>query len=103
MTSDIQNYKQEPVREFEFLSPIVNFVTGFTDIVDEMRNEEVGIACSVTNVKIELPVEIGVEVDDNGNVSLASAPPTQQIETTIFPVLHRMRIVLVVENGPESE
>ena len=103
MTADIKHNEQEPIREFEFLSPVVDFVTGFTDIADEMKNDEVGISCSITDVKVDLPVEIGVKVDDDGNVSLASAPPTQQIDTTIFPVLHRMQLCLVLEDGPKRE
>lgn len=103
MTAEIKNNKEEPIREFEYLSPLVDFVLGFADIADEMKNEEVGISCYVTDVKVDLPVEFGMKVDDVGNVSLASAPPTQQIETTIFPVLHRMRLGLVVEDGPETE
>jgi hypothetical protein len=100
MTIDDEKNKQEPIREFEFLSPVMDFVLAFTDFTDEIRDEKSGMACSVTEVIVDMPVEIGVTVDEGGKVGMASAPPTQQIETTIFPVLHRMRLGLVVANDP---
>ncbi|MBU0680018.1 MAG: hypothetical protein KKD73_01220 [Proteobacteria bacterium] len=103
MTVENEKNGEEPIRAFEFLSPVMDFVLGFTDFTDEMRDDTVGMACSVTEVKVDMPVEIGVKVDEDGNVRLAGAPPTQQIETTIFPVLHRMRLGLVVGNGPERD
>lgn len=103
MSGDLDNNEQKPIREFEFLSPVMDFVLGFTDFTDEMKNDQLGFACSVTNVQVDMPVEMALKVDDNGNVDLASAPPTQQIETTIFPVLHRMRLNLVAGNDQERE
>jgi hypothetical protein len=103
MLTNVEHSVSDPIREFEFLSPVADFVLGFTDIVDEMRSDEVGMSCFVSDVKVDMPIEIGVKVDADGNIGLASAPPTQQIETTIFPVLHRMRLGLVVENGSERD
>jgi hypothetical protein len=94
---------QLPSRAFEFLLPVMDLVLGFTDFTYEVRDDVVGLACSVTEVKVDMPVEMVIQVDEGGKIRLASVPPTQQIETTIFPVLHRMRLCLVVENGPEKE
>lgn len=103
MADDTEDLDLEPIRAFEFLSPVMDFVLGFTDFTDEVRDEAVGLACSVTEIKVDMPVEMVIRVDDSGTVRLASAPPTQQIATTIFPVLHRMRLGLVGEHGPERE
>ncbi|MBU1405605.1 MAG: hypothetical protein KKE83_06335 [Proteobacteria bacterium] len=103
MADDNEELAQEPIRAFEFLSPVLDLVLGFTDFTDEVRDEAVGLACWVTEVTVDMPVEMVIQVDDSGKVRLASAPPTQQIETTIFPVLHRMRLGLVGEHDPERE
>ena len=47
---------------------------------------------SVTEVVVELPVELGVRADADGLVELVAAPPRQAMETTVMPVLHRIRL-----------
>lgn len=87
----------------DFLAPVAELVNGFTDFQEQIADHDQGMACSVTKIAVEVPVEIHIEVDDGGGVALVSAPPTQQIETSIFPVLHTMRLVLVADHGAESK
>lgn len=87
----------------EFLTPVADMVNGFTDFQEQITDDGLGLACSVVNIGVEMPVEIHTEVDDSGKVALVSAPPTQQIETSIFPVLHTMRLVLVADDAPDSK
>ncbi|HEX6367476.1 MAG TPA: hypothetical protein VF006_01010 [Longimicrobium sp.] len=45
-------------------------------------------------LRLELPVELQVDVDDDGRPRIGLAPPTQTTETTILPVFHRMTIAI---------
>lgn len=42
---------------------------------------------------VEMPLELQTRTDD-GVVALAVAPPRQAAETTVMPVLHRLRLVV---------
>lgn len=81
------------------LLPFAQFVSGLSNVGESLRDERMGIAMTVENIAIDLPVELEIIVDENGKVALAGAPPTQQTETTILPVLHQLRINLVSNNG----
>ena len=49
-------------------------------------------AVELERARVELPVELHVEVDDHGRVRLIAAPPTQHVTTTWMPVWHRMAV-----------
>jgi hypothetical protein len=51
-----------------------------------------GMVQIVEQVEIDMPVEIRVEVNEQGQVKLTGSPPTQRTETTILPVFHQMKI-----------
>jgi hypothetical protein len=51
-----------------------------------------GMVQIVEQVEIDMPVEIRVEVDEQGQVRLMGSPPTQRTETTILPVFHQMKL-----------
>ncbi len=55
---------------------------------------------TIEELRLDLPIELDVLVDENGQVELQSAPPTQQIETSVMPVLHRLMVRMV--HGPRE-
>ena len=60
-------------------------------------DEEDGMAydgVDLEALRLNLPVELQVEVDDDGRPRIGVAPPTQTTETTILPVFHRMTIAI---------
>jgi hypothetical protein len=50
---------------------------------------------SLTRLIVESPIELQSHVQPDGTVALAVAPPRQPMETTVMPVLHRIRINVV--------
>ncbi|MCU0567013.1 MAG: hypothetical protein MUF49_10495 [Oculatellaceae cyanobacterium Prado106] len=51
-----------------------------------------GMAQIIEQVDIDMPVEIYIEVDDQGQVHLTGSPPTQRTETTFLPIFHQMKL-----------
>jgi hypothetical protein len=49
---------------------------------------------NVENVCIETPLELSAVTSAEGTVTLGVAPPRQAIQTSIMPVLHRIRLTL---------
>jgi hypothetical protein len=57
---------------------------------DEMAYDGVELQA----LRLDLPVELRVEVDEDGRARIGVSPPTQTTETTILPVFHRMTIAI---------
>lgn len=56
--------------------------------------QETGVRMTITELAYDLPMELRVRDNEAGGLTLRAGPPTQRIETTIFPVLHRLRVRL---------
>jgi hypothetical protein len=52
---------------------------------------------SLTRLIVESPIELQSHVQPDGTVALAVAPPRQPMETTVMPVLHRIRINVMAD------
>lgn len=76
-----------------FLVPVSELVRAQTDI----DLEDAAGLLRVESLRVSMPMEIAERVDEAGRVRLAVAPPTQRVETSIMPVLHRLTVNLSVE------
>lgn len=79
------------------LLPFADFmnVLGEHDgVVTGMAEQGNGVRLTVVELAFDLPMELRVRQDEAGDLVLRSGPPTQRVETTIFPVLHRLRVRL---------
>jgi hypothetical protein len=52
----------------------------------------------VERLALELPIEVQTLRDDDNRLSLGASPPTQWIETSVQPVLHRLRLTLELDH-----
>ena len=50
----------------------------------------------VERMVVELPVELQV-LRDGAGLALTASPPTQQIETSVMPVWHRVTLTVEIE------
>ena len=78
----------------EFLHPFDDLFAGLADLDGALHDDVLGVAMHVERVLVDLPVELDVSVAEDGRVTMLSAPPTQHVETTWMPVLHRIRMTL---------
>lgn len=60
-------------------------------------------ALFVERLALDMPIELQTLRDDGNRLSLGTSPPTQWIETTVEPVLHRLRITLEIDNGESRD
>jgi len=78
----------------EALEPFSNMVEMLSDITSSAQEENVWNAMRIDQMRMDFPCELDVIVDENGKVTLGSAPPTQQIETSFMPVIHNMKLTI---------
>jgi hypothetical protein len=52
----------------------------------------------VTSATLELPCELRLRTTPGG-LLLGAAPPTQIVQTSVMPVLHRLRLTLRLDDG----
>ena len=95
----------DPPRGWEdaFHEPLGDLVHALTAVETVVGSEAAGVRFSVERMELGLPIELRERVAEDGSVTLRGAPPTQQIETTVFPVLHQLRIGLTVEVEDEGD
>ena len=75
---------------------VVEMLTGWDEI---LADPQTGSTMHVEAVKVEMPLELKIQADDTGNVSLRGSAPTQNTETTIMPVFHRLKLTVEVDRG----
>lgn len=72
------------------------FVESLTaDIGGRVTDEGDIASMSVEEVLVTMPVELEINIDENAQVVVGGAPPTQRTETSVMPVFHRLTLRLV--------
>jgi hypothetical protein len=74
------------------LSPVADLVAACASAIDRTAG-----SMSLERLVVETPVELQALTETEGALSLGVAPPRQARETTVMPVLHRLRITVVAE------
>ncbi|MBI1240816.1 hypothetical protein [Umezakia ovalisporum] len=78
----------------DILIPFAEMLQQLVDYGETLEDPFSNQAMMIEKVKVEMPVEIKVLVEDDGATTLKSNAPTQNSETTIMPVFHRMRLTV---------
>jgi hypothetical protein len=76
------------------LMPINEMMFALSEIQGEMKNEICSM--SVESMLIEMPFELDIINDMEGNITLGSSPPTQKFETSFMPVFHKIKLNIEV-------
>jgi hypothetical protein len=86
-----------------WLQPFTTLVTGIADVEASMSEPALGVAWHMERAVLDTPLELSVEVAEDGSVALATAPPTQHVETTYMPVFHQIRMTVAADVQQEDE
>lgn len=65
-----------------------------SDMVQPFESEisqEAGFSMSLVGIRLDMPVQLQVTTDENGQVLLGITPPIYKIETSFNPVFHQVR------------
>jgi hypothetical protein len=76
------------------LQPLSEFVLGLVDWRDDEET-----AAILEEARLELPIELAVRIDDDGEVRVEASPPRQQIETTVLPVFHTLKLRVTLDGN----
>lgn len=77
------------------LMPFADFINALgesQEAVVGISNQGEGVRMSITELQFDLSLELRVRENKTGSLTLHSSPVTQTLETTVFPVLHRIQI-----------
>lgn len=72
-------------------------------IADILALDEENDGAAIASMTIAMPIELDVTNGGGTVLALGAAPPTQQIETTILPVFHHLRVTLAADDFTEDE
>lgn len=90
-----------PVNNDSLLMPFSQLIHDLVDYNKNLEDPLSGQVMTVEQVKLNMPVEINIAVDDQGKVTLNGSPPTQRTETTILPVFHQLKLRVVRDEDGE--
>jgi hypothetical protein len=93
--SQLNNVTDASVHIDEALVPLRDLVEGLVIEGGQIEDEQLGVSMSIESIKLDLPVELDIFTDDNGQVIIGGAPPTQHTETSIMPVFHQLKMTVV--------
>ena len=86
---------REQFEDLDPLLPMADLIHTLTDYEKQRVDPETGQVLTVEQIKVDMPIELRVEVDESGQVRLKGAAPTQRTETTLLPVFHQMQLHIV--------
>lgn len=81
----------------DWLQPFATLCAGVADLDAGLSDPVLGVEMRMERAELDLPIELDVRADDRGVVTIASAPPTQQVETSYMPVFHRIRMTVTAD------
>ena len=91
------DFDKSELEDNEILIPFADMVQQLVDYGKPLEDPFSNQAMMIEKVKVEMPVEIQVLVGDDETTTLKSNGPTQNTETTIMPVFHRMKIIVELD------
>ncbi|MEO1209368.1 MAG: hypothetical protein AAFX78_07480 [Cyanobacteria bacterium J06638_20] len=95
MTSPQSPNSIEPFEGSDPLMPVADLIHTLTDYEKQRVDPDTGQGLTVEEIKVNMPVELRISVDDAGQVTLRGAAPTQRTATTVLPVFHQMQLCIV--------
>jgi hypothetical protein len=78
-------------------APFAEVVEQLTGWEESLEEAIWGHRLTVDALKLNMPVELRVDIDEGGNVVVKGSAPTQTVETTVMPVFHRIRLCLEID------
>jgi hypothetical protein len=85
------DFSTNPTDEDDLLLPVAELIHDLANY-EQPFDPKTGQAMTIEQIRLDMPIELRVGVDNDGTVHLKGAPPTQRTETTIMPVFHRMKL-----------
>lgn len=76
----------------EALAPFQFFLGALAATTEPFGDESVGVRTLIDALRVSLPFEMDVLVDDAGRVHLAGGPPAYYTETSVMPVFHQLSL-----------
>ena len=79
----------------EAFLPLHAIVNNLGPETPEFVDETEAFRMYVDKFEIDMPVELSITTDDNGQVTIGTAPPLYYVDTTYRPAYHQIRFTAV--------
>ena len=74
----------------ESMMTVEEMVNELIGPIEEIVDQEEGVVQSIHKLEMNMPVQLEVVVDDDGNVQIGTTPPLYKLETSFMPVFHQL-------------
>lgn len=87
----------EEDRDPSLSSMLEDFLTPQIEAAPDPMQRDQLLGLYVSRLALDLPIEIQTLRDESDDLAFGTSPPSQWIETSVEPVLHRLRVTLVLD------
>ena len=87
----------------EAMLPMSAFFAEMTDVDGYLVDDEMGTAAQLQKVEMSFPMELDIQVSEDGSLLLGGSPPLYYTETTFVPVFHQLKIEITVEMKTDED
>jgi hypothetical protein len=82
---------------------VSQLVASLADLGEGFFDPETGCRLYAETMKVTLPIELDVVHAGEGSLTVGMTPPTQTWETSIYPVLHQLRVTVELTGNRITE
>lgn len=80
-----------------------DFLTPQIEAAPDPAQPDQALGLFVEKLALDLPIEMQTLRDNDDQLALGVAPPSQWIETSVEPVLHRLRVTLELDDDASGD
>jgi hypothetical protein len=85
----------------EAFIPFSDMVHRVLAVDGDFYDEENGVRTYISEMEVGTPIELDVQVDENGKVKLGAVPPLYRVYTSFRPSYHSVTINAEYSIGPD--
>lgn len=90
--------QNDPAPVDEAMLQVNEFITEMTDLEAYMLSPDQDFAMKVKSIFIDMPLQLDLHVQEDGQVKLGSSPPLYYVETTVMPVFHQIKVNIEIDH-----
>lgn len=99
MTTFIERPPIDDEDRFPGLAELLeDLLTPQLELAEDPLQPEQQFGLFVERLALDMPLELQTVRDEGNRLTIGTSPPTQWIETSVQPVLHRLRLTLELDD-----
>ncbi|HKK09330.1 MAG TPA: hypothetical protein VJ939_00765 [Bacteroidales bacterium] len=71
-----------------------DFIQELSEHESKVEGGDYGFNMEVEEIKLGMPIQLDIVVEEDGKIALGGVPPLYYVETSVMPVFHSIKLSL---------